>query len=201
MTLLQVPPGTGWIEVITGCMFSGKTEELIRRLVRARIARQEVLVFKPAVDTRYAREDIVTHGGLRLPCQPVARASDMLRHVGSAQVVGVDEAQFFDGELVSIANRWADEGRRVIVAGLDQDFAGRPFEPIPQLLAIAEVITKNIAVCMSCGAPADRSQRLDARDERVVLGASEVYEARCRRCWRPDRLDPVQVELPLLEIP
>jgi thymidine kinase len=199
MTLLQVPPGTGWIEVITGCMFSGKTEELIRRLVRARIARQEVLVFKPAVDVRYAREDIVTHAGLRLPCQPVAHAADMVRHVGDAQVVGIDEAQFFDADLVRVCNRLADEGRRVIVAGLDQDFAGRPFEPIPQLLAVAEVISKNLAVCMSCGAPADRSQRLNASDERVVLGATDVYEARCRRCWRPDRLDPVQFELPLEE--
>lgn len=197
MTVHPVPHGTGWIEVITGCMFSGKTEELIRRLVRARIARQDVLVVKPAVDVRYAREDIVTHAGLRLPCQPVLKARDILQHVGEAQVVGVDEAQFFDVDLVDVCNRMADDGRRVIVAGLDQDFLGKPFEPMPQLLAVAEYITKNLAVCMSCGAPADRSQRLDAREEKVVLGATDVYEARCRRCWKPHAYDPEQADLPL----
>ena len=197
MTVHPVPHGAGWIEVITGCMFSGKTEELIRRLVRAQIARQRVLVFKPAVDVRYAREDIVTHAGRRLPCQPVARAAEMLHHVGDAQVVGVDEAQFFSNDLVEICDRMANDGRRVLVAGLDQDFQGRPFEPIPQLLAVAEYITKNLAVCMVCGAPADRSQRLDAREETVVLGATDIYEARCRGCWQPGRFDPEQRDLPL----
>ena len=197
MSVYRMPPGSGWIEVVTGCMFSGKTEELIRRLVRAQIAKQDVLVFKPAVDIRYAREDVVTHSGRRLPCQPVAHASDMLRLVGEAQVVGVDEAQFFDHDLVDVCNRFADEGRRVIVAGLDQDFAGKPFEPMPQLLAVAEYITKNLAVCMVCGAPADRSQRLIAREDQVVLGSQETYEARCRMHWRPDALDAEQEDLPL----
>ena len=186
---------TGCIEVITGCMFSGKTEELIRRLVRARIARRRVLVFKPAVDTRYAVEDIVTHSNVRLPCQPVAAALDILAHVGDAEVVGIDEAQFFSLDLVGVCNRLADEGRRVVVAGLDQDFRGVPFEPIPQLLAVAEYITKNLAVCMVCGAPADRSQRLVPREARVVLGAGEHYEARCRTHWRPDPFEAAQANL------
>lgn len=192
-----VPHGTGWIEVITGCMFSGKTEEMIRRLVRARIARQRVLVFKPAVDTRYAVEEVVTHDKVRIPCVPVTSAGDILARAGDAEVVGIDEAQFFDLELVGVANRLADEGRRVIVAGLDQDFRGEPFEPIPQLLAVAEYITKNLAVCMVCGAPADRSQRLVRRDARVVLGAHDVYEARCRAHWRPEAFEIAQEDLPL----
>ncbi|TVQ93852.1 MAG: thymidine kinase [Deltaproteobacteria bacterium] len=197
MTFYAVPAGTGWIEVITGCMFSGKTEELIRRLVRAQIARQRVLVFKPATDTRYAREDVVTHAGRRLACQPIARASEIPRYVQDAQVVGVDEAQFFDRDLVEVCNRLADEGRRVIVAGLDQDFQGRPFEPIPELLAVAEYITKNLAVCMVCGAPADRSQRLDPSEAQVLLGATDIYEARCRKHWSPGLHHGEQPTLPL----
>ena len=189
--------GAGWIEVVTGCMFSGKTEELIRRLVRARIARQRVVVFKPAIDTRYAVEDVVTHGGVRLPCIPVERASEIEARVGDAEVVGIDEAQFFDLSLVGVVNRIADSGRRVVIAGLDQDFRGEPFEPIPQLLAVAEYITKNLAVCMVCGGPADRSQRLGERDVRVVLGSTEAYEARCRAHWNPDPVPPHQQSLPL----
>ena len=192
-----LPDGTGWIEVITGCMFSGKTEELIRRMVRSRIARQRVLVLKPAVDTRYAVEDVVTHGGIRLPCVPVERAADIEQRVGDAEVVGIDEAQFFNHELVGVCNRLADSGRRVIVAGLDQDFRGEPFEPMPALLAVAEYITKNLAVCMVCGAPADRSQRLVRRDARVVLGAGDAYEARCRAHWRADPFEILQQSLPL----
>jgi thymidine kinase len=192
-----LPTGTGWIEVVTGCMFSGKTEELIRRLIRARIARQRVVVFKPAVDTRYAVGDVVTHDQARVPCIPVAHASMILDRVGDAEVVGIDEAQFFDADLVRVANALADGGRRVIIAGLDQDFRGEPFEPIPQLLAIAEYITKNLAVCMVCGAPADRSQRLIHREARVVLGAIDAYEARCRTHWRPEPFEIRQEELPL----
>jgi thymidine kinase len=195
------PVGTGWIEVITGCMFSGKTEELIRRLIRARYATQKVVVFKPAVDTRYAVGDVVSHRDDRLPCKPVAHASDILREVGDAQVVGIDEAQFFDRALVEVANRLADEGRRVVVAGLDQDFRGQPFEPIPELMAVAEYVTKTLAVCVVCGAPANRSQRLIARDSRVVLGAADVYEARCRLHWDPDRADDHQERLPLSDGP
>ncbi len=194
---LHKAPRSGWIEVVTGCMFSGKTEELIRRLTRASIARQSVIVFKPGTDTRYAVEDIVTHAGRRLPCVPVQTAADIERHVGDAQVVGVDEAQFFDLDLVDVINRIADQGRRVVVAGLDQDFLGQPFEPMPQLLAVAEYITKNLAVCMVCGDPADRSQRLVARDQRVLLGADHVYEARCRGCWDPHAFDSEQAALPL----
>lgn len=191
------PVGTGWIEVICGCMFSGKTEELIRRLNRARYATQRVVVFKPAVDTRYAVGDVVSHSDVRIPCIPVDSASDILRLVDDAQVVGIDEAQFFDLELVDVANRLADDGRRVVVAGLDQDYRGVPFEPVPQLMAVAEYVQKTLAVCMVCGAPADRSQRLVARDARVVLGAREVYEARCRLHWVPDAHEGRQQNLPL----
>jgi thymidine kinase len=193
------PVGTGWIEVITGCMFSGKTEELIRRLNRARYATQRVVVFKPALDTRFSAADVVSHSELRFPSVPVEHASDILRDVGDAQVVGIDEAQFFDRSLVKVADRLANEGRRVVVAGLDQDYRGEAFEPIPELMAIAEYVTKTLAVCMACGAPANRSQRLVARDSRVVLGAAEVYEARCRLHWRPDPFDGQQQNLPLTE--
>ncbi len=197
MMPLQHPTGMGWIEVVTGCMFSGKTEELIRRLNRARFARQRVTVFKPLIDVRYAVGAIVSHAESELPCVPVAHASDILRLVGDTEVVGIDEAQFFDLSLVAVANQLADDGRRVIIAGLDQDYRGEPFEPMPQLMAVAEYVQKTLAVCMKCGAPADRSQRLVSRDSRVLLGAAEVYEARCRRCWRPDPVDPAQQALPL----
>jgi thymidine kinase len=191
------PVGTGWIEVITGCMFSGKTEELLRRLNRARFATQRIAVFKPEVDVRYSGEEVVTHTNARLPCVPVRDAPDILRNVGDAQVVGVDEAQFFDARLVGVVEQLADDGRRVIVAGLDQDFRGRPFEPIPELMAVAEYVTKTLAVCMVCGAPANRSQRLVERDARVLLGAVEVYEARCRLHWKPDVVKKRQQSLPL----
>ncbi len=193
------PVGAGWIEVIAGCMFSGKTEELIRRLNRARYATQQVVVFKPAVDTRYAVEDVVSHSAIRLPCIPVQHASEIVSRVGDAQVVGIDEAQFFDLDLVGVANRLADEGRRVVIAGLDQDYRGQPFDPVPQLMAIAEYVQKTLAVCMVCGAPADRSQRLVPRDTQVLLGAKEIYEARCRVHWQPDAFDPEQQALPLRE--
>lgn len=191
-------PGTGWIEVVCGCMFSGKTEELIRRLNRARYARQRVGVFKPTVDVRYAVESIVSHGQAALPCVPVSQAADILALAADLEVVGIDEAQFFDASLVRVCNALADAGKRVVVAGLDQDYRGEPFEPIPQLMAVAEYVQKTLAVCMQCGAPADRSQRLVARDARVLLGATDTYEARCRRCWRPD-LDEAQPALPLGE--
>jgi thymidine kinase len=193
----QPGPAGGWIEVVTGCMFSGKTEELIRRLNRARIARQRVLVFKPRVDVRYATGEVVSHSDGRLPCVPVDTAAEILRHVGDAEVVGVDEAQFFDNELVAVCNRLADDGLRVVVAGLDQDFRGQPFEPMPQLLAVAEFITKTLAVCTVCGGPANRSQRLVRRDARVLLGAGDAYEARCRRHWDPEAFDGHQESLPL----
>ena len=188
---------SGWVEVVTGCMFSGKTEELIRRMNRARYAKLNPIVFKPSVDVRYAEEDVVSHDKDSIPCIPVDVATDIFKHVGDARVVGIDEAQFFDDRLVEVVNRLADEGRRVVVAGLDQDFRGQPFSPIPQLMAVAEQVDKIHAVCMTCGAPANRSQRLVARDDQVVLGAAEVYEARCRAHWRPDSFDARQEELPL----
>lgn len=182
--MIQRPfPATGWIEVITGCMFSGKTEELIRRLNRARYARLSVAVFKPSVDVRYATSAVVTHGDERFPCVPVGSPGEILRHVAGISVVGIDEAQFFDRSLVEVANHLADEGRRVVIAGLDQDYRGEPFEPMPELMAVAEYVDKTLAVCMVCGAPANRSQRLVARDARVLLGAAESYEARCRAHW------------------
>jgi thymidine kinase len=180
-------------------MFSGKTEELIRRLNRARYATQRVVVFKPALDVRYAAEDIVSHSEYRFPCIPVDSATEILAKVGDAQVVGIDEGQFFDMDLVAVANRLADDGRRVVVAGLDQDYLGVPFEPMPQLMAVAEYVQKTLAVCMICGSPADRSQRLVPRESQVLLGASETYEARCRVHWKPDAFDAEQQALPLAD--
>ena len=199
MTPRAYPVDSGWIEVVCGCMFSGKTEELIRRLNRARYATQRVVVFKPALDVRYAEEELVSHSAFRFPCIPVDTASEILLKVGDAQVVGIDEAQFFDNTLVDVANRLADDGRRVVVAGLDQDYRGVPFDPMPQLMAVAEYVQKTLAVCMVCGSPADRSQRLIQRESQVLLGASETYEARCRVHWKPDAFDSEQQTLPLAE--
>ncbi len=192
------PNGVGWVEVIAGCMFSGKTEELIRRLHRARIARQEVVVFKPTLDSRYGTQEVVSHSDDRIPCIPVSEVRQIIESAGSAQVVGIDEAQFFDNSLIEVIEELANDGVRVVVAGLDQDFRGVPFEPMPQLLAVAEHITKTLAVCTVCGSPANRSQRLVHRNTRVLLGASESYEARCRRHWNPDVFDPHQESLPLV---
>ncbi len=175
----------GWIEVICGSMFSGKTEELIRRLKRARIARQRVEIFKPSIDTRYSEAAVVSHDETAIPSTPVDTASQILLLVGEADVVGIDEAQFFDVELVDVCRQIAGAGTRVIVAGLDQDFQGRPFEPLPQLMAVAEYVTKLHAVCVVCGAPANHSQRLVAGSNRFLLGATDVYEPRCRHCFEP----------------
>jgi thymidine kinase len=180
--------GHGWVEAITGSMFSGKSEELIRRLRRAQIARQRVQIFKPKLDGRYSEDQIVSHSDQKLPSQAVASAAEILDRVApDTEVIGIDESQFFDQSLVDVVNTLADRGVRVIVAGLDQDFMGRPFEPMPQLLAIAEYVDKTLAICMRCGAPANRSQRLVATRDRVVVGGSEQYEARCRRCFDPSR--------------
>jgi thymidine kinase len=179
-------PGTGWIEVITGSMFSGKSEELIRRIRRAEIARQRVQIFKPKIDDRFGAEEIVSHSDMKLPSTAVASAGEILeRTEAGTEVVGIDEGQFFDASLVQVANALADRGIRVIVAGLDQDYMGRPFEPMPQLLAVAEYVDKTLAICMRCGAPANRSQRLVAATDRVVVGGAHEYEARCRQCFRP----------------
>lgn len=180
-----VPKNTGWIEVICGCMFSGKTEELIRRLRRAQIAKQEVSIFKPKVDTRYSREHIVSHSEQSIVSHPVDDASEILNLGREAQVIGIDEAQFFKVNLVDVCETLAGRGKRVIVAGLDQDYRGKPFEPIPQLLAVAEYITKTLAICVVCGNPADRTQRKTHQHDRVVIGAKDIYEARCRRCFEP----------------
>jgi len=178
--------GTGWIEVITGSMFSGKSEELIRRLRRAQIARQKVQIFKPRIDNRYADDHITSHSEMRIASENSTSSRDLLRDVQpDTEVVGIDEGQFFDAELPAVCNTLADQGKRVIVAGLDQDYLGNPFEPMPQLLAIAEYITKTLAICMVCGAPANHTQRLVASSERVLVGAQGTYEARCRRCFDP----------------
>ena len=180
-----LPRDIGWIEVVCGPMFSGKTEELIRRLRRAAYARQQVEIFKPKIDTRYADIEIVSHNKEHLAAKPVGNADEILELVSAkAEVVGIDEAQFFDHRLVAVCQALADRGMRVIVAGLDQDFRGLPFGPMPELLAIAEFVTKSLAICMVCGNPAGRSQRLTRDSERVVLGAQDSYEARCRRCHK-----------------
>jgi thymidine kinase len=179
----------GWIEVIVGSMFSGKSEELIRRLRRASIAKQKVQVFKPKIDDRYSLDEIISHSGMSHVSKPVMTAAEMMSLIEpDTQVVGIDEGQFFDIGLVDAANELANSGRRVIIAGLDQDYMGRPFEPMPQLLAIAEFITKTHAICVKCGAIANYSQRISASTERIEVGATDKYEARCRRCFvpRPD---------------
>jgi thymidine kinase len=179
-------PIQGWIEVIVGSMFSGKSEELIRRLRRARIARQHVQVFKPAIDTRYSDDQIVSHGEMRIESRAVESSRQLLEAIEpETEVVGIDEGQFFDQDLPALCSTLADRGMRVIVAGLDQDYLGKPFEPMPQLLAIAEYITKTHAICMVCGNPANHTQRLVASGDRVLVGAQGVYEARCRRCFDP----------------
>ncbi|MCA1562365.1 MAG: thymidine kinase [Acidobacteria bacterium] len=186
MDISQHRPNHGWIEVITGSMFSGKSEELIRRLRRAQIAQRKVQTFKPHVDDRYSSDHIISHSEMRIPSENLASSRDLLSKVlAETEVVGIDEGQFFDAELPSVCNALADQGKRVIVAGLDQDYLGKPFEPMPQLLAIAEYITKTLAICMVCGAPANHTQRLVASSERVLVGAQGTYEARCRQCFDP----------------
>jgi len=171
---------TGWIEVISGCMFSGKTEELIRRLRRAIIAKQHVEIFKPAVDTRYHSEEVVSHNQTRIASTAVSHAHDILELAGACKVVGIDEAQFFNDDIVDVCNHLANQGKRVIVAGLDMDYEGKPFGPMPNLLAVAEYVTKVHAICAQSGAPASFSFRLTTKREQRVLGAKEHYEARSR---------------------
>jgi thymidine kinase len=176
----------GWIEVICGSMFSGKSEELIRRLRRAQIARQRVQIFKPKVDNRFSEDHIVSHSEMKIKSQLVTQPREILELLdGRTQVIGIDEGQFFDMDLVYVCNKLADTGKRVIVAGLDQDYRGKPFDPMPQLLAIAEYITKTLAICVRCGAPANRTQRLVDNTDRLLVGATDAYEARCRLCFEP----------------
>jgi thymidine kinase len=190
-TIHDSPKSAGWIEVIAGCMFSGKTEELIRRIRRAEIAKQSVATFKPKIDQRYSVDHIVSHTDVKLLSTVVEHAGEILDLARDAQVVAIDEAQFFDMELVDVAEKLANSGKRVIIAGLDQDYRGKPFEPIPQLLAVAEYITKTLAICVCCGNPADRTQRKaspqqqEGTPSRVLIGRKDLYEARCRKCFQP----------------
>lgn len=183
-----VPTRGGWIEVVCGSMFSGKSEELMRRLRRAQIARQKVAVYKPAIDNRYDATDVVSHDGTRIAALPVANSAEILHLSGEADVVGIDEAQFFDPQIVEVAMKLADQGKRVVIAALDQDFKNEPFGPMPQLLCVAEFVDKLQAICQVCAGPATRTQRLvDGRpaspDEPVIkVGAKESYEPRCRAC-------------------
>ncbi len=178
---------SGWIEVICGPMFSGKTEELIRRLRLAQIARQRVEIFKPAIDNRYSGEHIASHNEQKITCTPVPTASQILEKIDDhTRVVGIDEAQFFDETILPLCQKLANRGMRVIVAGLDQDYRGQPFGPMPALLAVAESILKLKAVCMVCGGLASRSQRLTEERSQVVVGTADRYEARCRACFDPE---------------
>jgi thymidine kinase len=173
----------GQIEVICGSMFSGKTEELIRRLTRARLAKQHVEIFKPSVDTRYHDTHVVSHDETSIRSTPVGFAGDILLLSGTCDVVGIDEAQFFDEEIVRVVQLLANQGKRVILAGLDMDFEGKPFDPMPKLMAIAEYVTKVHAICMQCGDLAAFSYRLSTAKEKVMLGEKDSYEARCRKCF------------------
>ncbi len=175
---------TGWLEVICGSMFSGKTEELIRKLNRAKIAKQKVEIFKPSLDTRYHEADIVSHNANSIRSTPVQTANEILLLSGDSQVIGIDEAQFFDEGLVEVCNKLADSGKRIIVAGLDMDFKGKPFGPMPQLMAIAEYVTKVHAICVVCGELASYSYRKTNESSQVMLGETESYEARCRKCMQ-----------------
>lgn len=174
---------TGWIEVITGAMFSGKTEELIRRLNRALIAQQKVEIFKPALDTRYHEKYVVSHDETQIRSTPIQFAGDILLLAGNSDIVGIDEAQFFDEHLVEVVTKLANKGKRVIIAGLDMDYRGKPFGPMPALMAIAEFVTKVHPICIKCGAIAIYSHRLTQDMETVVIGEKEKYEPLCRRCY------------------
>ncbi|WP_341226198.1 thymidine kinase [uncultured Arcticibacterium sp.] len=181
----------GWVELICGSMFSGKTEELIRRLNRAKIARQNVEIFKPGIDTRYDEEDIVSHNKNAIRSTPVNSAAEILLYTGNCDVVGIDEAQFLDKGVVEVVNKLANSGKRVIIAGLDMDSKGEPFGPMPALMAVAEYVTKVHAICVKCGDIAHYSYRTAADEKQVLLGELESYEARCRRCYNlPKNTEP-----------
>lgn len=174
----------GWIEVICGSMFSGKTEELIRRLRRAQYAKMKVEIFKPSIDTRYHEEMVVSHDETAIHSTPVPSSSNILLLAGDVDVIGIDEAQFFDNELVNVCNQLANQGIRVIVAGLDMDYLGKPFGPIPQLMAVAEYVTKVHAICMKCGDLANHSHRITDNKNLVLLGETDSYEPLCRSCFQ-----------------
>ncbi len=196
---------SGWIEVIAGCMFSGKTEELIKQVRRAHIAKQRTQIFKPLIDQRYSISDVASHDQNRVAAFPIEKASEILPFVHDSTVmVAIDEAQFFDDELIAVVTHLAGEGRRVVIAGLDTDWRGRPFGPMPQLMAIAEVVHKQHAICRICGGPATRTQRLVASDDNVLVGSTESYEARCRAHFDPlmamERLTEKPVALTLSDL-
>ena len=185
----------GWIEVISGPMFSGKSEELIRRLTRYQIAQVPLQVFKPALDNRYADTEVVSHSRLKIEATPVGSSDDILAAVEDRTVVvGVDEGQFFDAGLIDVCSKLAEVGKKIIVAGLDLDYLGRPFGPIPDLILRAEYVTKSLAVCHRCGGPGMYTQRLVEADDLVVLGADDSYEARCRLCYRPGEARQLELE-------
>jgi len=193
-------PGLGHIEVICGSMFSGKSEELIRRLRRAQIARRRVQVFKPHIDDRYATDAVASHSEHRITAMCVDDPEEILRQLDDrTEVIGIDEAQFFSSDIVDVCERLANLGKRVIVAGLDQDYLGRPFDPVPALMAVAEYVDKTLAVCVVCGDPANRSQRLLGGADRVIVGAAHTYEARCRRCFEPELSRQLQLEVAAME--
>jgi thymidine kinase len=176
-------PGTGWVEVVCGSMFSGKTEELLRRLRRAQIAHQRVELFKPAFDKRYHETDVVSHNRQRLAARAVEHSQDIYAAAAGCEVIGIDEAQFFDAELPEVCRELANMGKRIIIAGLDMDSNGEPFGPMPILMATAEFVTKVNAICMSCGATAAYSYRLINNTDKLMLGETDLYEARCRKCF------------------
>jgi len=177
----------GWIEIITGSMFSGKTEELIRRLKRSEIAQQKVAIFKPKIDNRYSEKDIVSHDSHSIASKPVNEAKEILDYIKDIEVVGIDEAQFFENDLIEVCNQIANKGKRLIIAALDMDFNGKPFGPIPHLLSIAEYVTKVHAICMKCGNLAHYSHRLSETQKLVILGEKDIYEPLCRECFNKTR--------------
>lgn len=173
----------GWIEIITGSMFSGKTEELIRRMRRAEIAKQKIGIFKPKIDKRYSEDHVVSHDAKSIPSIPVNDAKTILEHTQDLEVIGIDEAQFFEKDIVEVCDFLANNGKRVIVAALDMDFTGKPFGPVPMLISIAEYVTKVHAICMRCGSLAHYSHRLSNAQKLVVLGEKDIYEPLCRQCF------------------
>ncbi len=189
------PTGTGWIEVIAGSMFSGKTEELIRRLKRGTYAKQKIQVFKPVIDKRYDDNAVISHEGFRIEGIAVDRPLHILYLLDpDTKIVGIDEAQFFGPEIVSVVNHLADKGIRVLVAGLDQDYLGQPFGPMPQLLAVAEYVTKIHAICVECGNPGTRTYRVSEGQEQIELGNTDKYQARCRKCHADKDVGLLEIE-------
>lgn len=186
-TYFRLSTRPGWIEVITGCMFSGKSEELIRQIRRAELAKQKVKVFKPKIDNRYSKDEVASHNNNKSPSIIVENPLEILHHVDTyTQVIGIDEVQFFSEDILKVIHQLAEEGKRVLAAGLDTDWRGEPFGPMPKLLAQAEVIHKQYAICMVCGEPATRTQRLVSDQQNILVGSSEAYEARCRRHFDPE---------------